>query len=418
MLLLAGCRSCHAPNERSSEGVASAVAQQVQHVALPAAPLPSNATLPLFADDTADPYNGLHALLFATKDTIPSSACDGLDGGCENEPVTAIVARRATSRVPQYADRIIINVEIGDALRLVGRTPAIADAVRRAEAIDPRSRPMAALLLQHDVWAVYDALVAAHDASADPLRDLLGSAIKALALPASSIRALGPSFDDALRAHPEVVRGVHAEDLVELVSEEVDNPGDTATVTTTHARLRALRSIFRRFVRAPGGPQAVRELLRLSPASVPLPEGSVAVIVETPLAVSSEGELVAPSLVTLLEARRVVALPTEPTIAQLGFDVLEGSRRSLRAVPPSFDLIRPSAPFPANGSCGHDFGQLVPMRTSCVTCHGVRGALVASFVHGESRFREAQPFEAAEAVLRGKSKRAEFLALRRFFAER
>src|SRR5262249_31341683 len=105
------------------------------------------------------------------------------------------------------------------------------------------------------------------------------------------------------------------------------------------------------------------------------------------------------------------ALPAEAKIRNLGFDVLEGSRRSLRAVPPSFDLLRPSAPFPANGSCGHDIGQLVPMRTSCVVCHGMQGALVAGFVHGESRSREAQPFEATEAVLRGKSKRADFVAL-------
>jgi hypothetical protein len=106
-------------------------------------------------------------------------------------------------------------------------------------------------------------------------------------------------------------------------------------------------------------------------------------------------------MVTLVEVRRIVPLPTEPKIRDLGFDVLRG---------PTLERVPPGAPFPSLGSCSLS-DRLVPMRKSCVTCHQRRGDEVRSFGHGSASFHLAGEGEAAEAVLREKQGQKAFTAL-------
>src|SRR5262249_20717123 len=160
--------------------------------------------------------------------------------------------------------------------------------------------------------------------------------------------------EDVAASAPDLFANGTTADLVELVADESDNPTETPRLMPFHARVRSSRSVFRRFVRVPGGADAVRALVEGTPRSVHLPMGSFAALVESPLVISREGRLVAFPMITLAETRRVRPLPQEPQLADLGFDVLDGHRASLRGAPPHLDRLAPGAPFPSTGSCGHD----------------------------------------------------------------
>jgi hypothetical protein len=413
-----GCRGCSRPPEQAPPDDAGQGAPAIAvHASGPLA-----APLPLFDDDPAHPYNELHRLLFGGAKAPRYTGCASeADGGCLDDPavLAGVEATPSVQRtLPGYADRLIITADRDEALAVTSRSAEIAAVIRRLREIDPRSRPGAAVLLQHDVWAVFDALhgeVLPDEAVV--LRDRLGLAMAALALPAQEIANLGPTLEDVLSSEPELFERARAEDLVEIVAEASEPPFEPPTVLTTHARMRASRSVFRRFVRVPGGPDAVRALAT-GGRTLTLPEGSLALIIETPLAVSREGNLVATRMVTLAETRRVIAMPPDPRLRHLGFDVLEGHRASLRSARPHLDRLAPGAPFPSTGSCGHDAASLVPMRKSCMLCHGAKGDQVSSFAHGDATMRLAAPLEAVDAVLREKAQRADFLALQRLFPRR
>jgi hypothetical protein len=320
--------------------------------------------------------------------------------------------------MPDYVERPIMTLDADEAKDLLSRLPEIERAVTAVERIDAGARPTASVLLQRDLWSAFDAIHGQADATLTPLLDRLGRAIAHLALPAERLAELGPTLSD-VAADPLVARG-EGGDLVEVVADESEPPSAPPAALTTHARIRASRSVFRRYVRVPGGASAAQALFEGSPATVKLPEGTLALIVETPLALSAAGEPVPLRLVTLAEMRRVGsrASPKDggaPRVADVGFDVLEGRRAILRSAAPRLEALAPGAPFPSTGSCGHEADVLVPMRKSCVLCHGVQGDELRIFSHGEGHFRLAGPLDAVEEVLRSKVKRADFAALRGYF---
>jgi hypothetical protein len=397
---LLGCRGCDHQSKPAPEPRASPASVR-----------------PLFDDNSADPYNELYRQILGRMPPAHFVGCaNGADAGCGGDPARppGLATNPGHHPMPDYVERPVASFDDEAVAAIVAHTTEIARAVDALAGIDSRSRPAAAALLQHDLWTAFDEL---HPDAEKPgiraILDLLGKAILRLALPPEDLAPLGPTLDSVVAAQPELF-GNGAE-LVELIDDETDNPSDTPSPLTTHARLRSSRSVFRRYVRVPGGPPALEALVANGPSQVVLPEGSVATLVETPLTVTRDGQLAPLRMVTLAEVRRIHVPPPEPRLADLTYDVLEGSRAALRSQSPQLVRLALDAPFPSTGSCGHDATTLVPLRQSCLLCHGTKGEAVRSHGHGTASFRIAPPKEAEEVVLRSKAKRADFRALQRYF---
>jgi hypothetical protein len=152
--------------------------------------------------------------------------------------------------------------------------------------------------------------------------------------------------------------------------------------------------VFRRFVSVPpaaGGAAWLQDRLRGEPARVDLPTGTRIVLLRVPLALSSAGQLVAPPIVTLVEAR--VVPPESAELQELlvpPFHVLEGRRARLtHPQRPGGGLERLPAEhkLPLMGSCLPGIEARAPLRQVCRHCHGPRGQLLMSTMsHGPHWF--------------------------------
>ena len=201
-----------------------------------------------------------------------------------------------------------------------------------------------------------------------------------------------------------------------------------------HARRAAWRLVFRRFVRVPpeaGGEGCLREHLarthgpaarRSEPAMEGpcgwngLPSGTTALLLETPLALSAEGEL--NSIPLFLTAQVRVVRPGG------GFTFLHAPRLAVSASPrrASLETLGEQDLVPQTGSVLPRFdGQpLVPVRQSCVLCHGPDGAkLGTATLHFPPRTETLATANTVEEgrVLRAKRESESFRGLLRFFRE-
>lgn len=201
-----------------------------------------------------------------------------------------------------------------------------------------------------------------------------------------------------------------------------------------HARRAGWRIVFRRFVRVPpeaGGKGCLREYVasthgpaagRSGPkAEGPcgansLPSGTAALLLETPLALSAEGELHPVPL--LLAAQVRVVRPGG------AFAVLHAPRLSVSATPrrPSLERLGEQDLIPQTSSVvpRHDGQPLVRVPESCVLCHGPDGGkLGTATLQLPPRTEVLAPVNTVEdgRVLRAKRESESFRALLRFFRE-
>ena len=386
---------------------------------------------PVYSTDPGDPWNRIFHLLYARKlraqvgppenSKGPWRSITRLEGGDIPEfffPPDAgyLVEEPRRSRL-----RSSLEAEIGSPTSL-SRTPE------------------ARILFQQDLWNRFDSLhaLAAKDSRAMPLARLLARLMATVALTKDELAGMRLSFAEAAQERPDLLDpelfGADSR-WSELVSYFDVGPGSKPTGgTTMHARRAGWRLVFRRFVRVPpeaGGEACVREHLarthgaaaRSSGAAAEgpcgwngLPSGTTALLLETPLALSAEGEL---HPVPLLVAAQV-----RVTRPGGGFTVLHAPRLALSASPRRLvleplgeqDLVpQTSSVFPRYG------GQpLVRVPRSCVLCHGPNGGkLGTASLISPPRTEVLAPANRVEEdrVLRAKRESDSFRALLTFLRE-
>ncbi len=315
------------------------------------------------------------------------------------------------------------------------------DAVRAAMEVSPLQNPLGAMLLQHDLWERFDVLDTALRApegtllpdsalASDPLlllRDEIGILMRRLALPKADIAKIPSNLAALARAHPDLLAGLAEGKWLEVVTGSHDHkepPGSPFREGTRHAMMTGYRAAFRRFVHIPehsGGADWLRQALAEHPPTLRLPAGARVVLVEIPLVVSAEGDIVPMPIIDLLESRIVKpALDLNVHLKQLGFEVLEAHRALLRT--PGFPKgglrqLAYDAPFPLGGSCGPNPDTLIPMRATCVTCHGPGGeGLTGTLAHGTQTLRVSSNSDLQVGVsVATKKTRPDFAALRALF---
>src|SRR5215470_10624511 len=203
-------------------------------------------------------------------------------------------------------------------------------AALEAEVSSPSLRgrtPEARILFQQDLWNRFDALhaLAAKDSHAIPLARLVARLMAKVALTNDELSGMRPSFAEVNQERQDLLdpRLFEADSgWSELISYFDERPGSgPAGGTTMHARRAGWRIVFRRFVRVPpeaGGEACLREHVasthgagKSGPAVEGpcgrngLPSGTTALLLETPLALSAEGELHPVPLVLAAQVRVV-----------------------------------------------------------------------------------------------------------------
>lgn len=413
--------------------------------------------LPLFADDPQHPWNRLHQALFARLATVKQTACL-LSRSCDVLPTPVGFFDEATDVQSEYADTPAQLMLPGiEHLLTAARHGAAVQALQAARAVAPEGQPIAAALLQNDLWERFDAV---QHALAEPTRDAasraalrelgdgLGTLIAKLALPAAVIGQLPSNLPRLVQQNPDVLAGLgdttapvdgdkaEGPAWVELLPRSADVPRSFDPPLrdgTRHSMQVGYRAVFRIFASIPagaGGAAWLRRELALDASFVRLPAGTRLAIYEQPLILSREGEPLPLPLVTLLESRRVQA-PAAPgqrivtagktRLSELPFAAFEGRRQLLRVVAAGQSgLIRlaPAAPFPQGGTCSPRPELLQPASSVCLVCHQPDTEhLTGTLSHGEQHLRLAtDSLAAARAAIAEKRGRADFKTLLGYFA--
>lgn len=426
--------------------------------------------LPLYHPDPAHPWNRLHHALFVHPGKVARATCRPASQPStgERERATTGCSERIVPLDPWppliegptgYGDEPSLFASpdvqhLAEEGRLSRLLTLIAAA--QAQAAEAKTQPLAALLLQSDLWERFDTLDAAarklgtQAPSSDPssgatlgsgrqrarllyLRDALGALIRAVALPAATIAALASNWPQLASAYPTLLAGFPGPDWQEVITRARKLPEpmpSTEQEYTRHAATAGFRAVFRRYVAVPaasGGPDWLRRTLLAEPAAPKLPPGTRFLILQVPLAISSEGQLVPWSRTNLIELRTALALPetqlegAQPTrLADLPFEVLEGRRDWLRQTDPplaGLQRLAGDALFPLGGTCMPQPFSWNPMRAVCMTCHGRSGdILLGAMTHGPQRTRLLTSVERPTSLVRDEKLRSpDWLALRRGF---
>jgi hypothetical protein len=311
----------------------------------------------------------------------------------------------------------------------------------QAEISSPTLRgrtPEARILFQQDLWNRFDALHAlgAKDSRAIPLARLVARLMAGVALTNDDLKGLQIGLAEVAQEQLDLIvepRLFEADSgWRELVS-SFDPGTDSDPQTTMHARRAGWRLVFRRFLRVPpeaGGVGCLKEHVMTNQpaadgpahsqngpcATAALPSGTTALLLETALALSAEGDLHAVPLLLAAEVR--VARPGG------AFTIVHAPRLALAASPRrvSLETLGEEDLIPQLGSVfprssGHP---LVRMRQSCVLCHGSEGGLLGtnSFVI-RPRTEVLNPANTIEQdrVLRAKRESESFQALVKWFRD-
>ena len=380
---------------------------------------------PVYSTDPRDPWNRLFHLLYGRKLRAQLSTPENAKAPWRS------VTRLEGGDLPEFFFPPDAGYLVEEPRR--SRLRSLLEAEVNSPTLRGRS-PEARVLFQQDLWNRFDALHALEstDSRAVPLARLLARLMARVALTKDELAGIRPSFAEAVQERPDLLdpRLFEADSgWSELVSDSAPEPGGG---TTMHARRAGWRLVFRRFVRVPpeaGGRGCLKEHVTTThgrargtpgPAAEGpcgwkgLPSGTTALLLETPLALSADGELHPVPL--LLAAQVRVARPGG------AFTVLTAPRLAVSASPRWLslepfgeeDLVpQMSSVFPR--SDGHP---LVRVRQSCVLCHGPDGAqLGTASLQRPPRTELLAPANTVEEdrVMRAKRESESFRALLRFF---
>jgi hypothetical protein len=390
-----------------------------------------NEPAPVYSTDPRDAWNRLFHLLYARKlraqvatpenSEAPWSSITRLEGGDLPEFFFPPDAAYLVEEPRRSRLRSALEAEISSPT-LRGRSPE------------------ARIVFQQDLWNRFDALhaLAARNSRAMPMARLLARLMARVALTKDELAGMRPDFAGAAQERPDLLdaRLFEADSgWSELVSYfDVGQGSEPAGGTTMHARRAGWRLVFRRFVRVPpeaGGAGCLREHLAATHGRAAgrsesaaegscgrngLPSGTTALLLETPLALSADGELHPVPL--LLAAQVRVVRPGG------AFTVLHAPRLAVSASPGRLSLepfgeqdLVPQMSSVVPRSDGHP---LVRVRQSCVLCHGADGGqLGTASLQLPPRTELLAPANTIEEdrVLRAKRESKSFRALLRFFRE-
>lgn len=444
-LLVCACRTRKPPAPQSPDPAFSPSQAQLADDAADAEKPDGGATalLPLFDDRSDHPWNRVHHALFQHAYEVQRSACLlKRDLSCDRLPQPAAAMTDLKAGPSDYRD--VSSLLVSKDVRFLsspGRYRQALAALRDASLVPPETNPLAAALLQHDLWERFDTLdevlrnsqAELIGSGKDPLlilRDQIAALMHRLALPRSVLAKLPSNLSALVSTYPDLLDGLADTasgkwQEVATLSRDRPMPLDSPVREgTRHAQMAGYRAAFRRFAYIPGsagGAEWLREALREHPPALSLPVGSRLAIFQVPLVVSAEVEIVPLSVITLLESR--IVKPAESDSRQLrslGFEVLEARRPWLRAEGYKHGgLVRLpyDAPFPLGGSCAPNPTTLLPMRSTCVLCHGVAGErLTGTLSHGSQELRISEDADLqVRATIAAKSTRPDFAALRALF---
>lgn len=418
--------------------------------------------LPLYDAAPDHPWNRVHHALYMHPFKVFRTSCHAVrpyaavlnaSTGCASRSVPLDPWPPSVEGFADYADSasLLASPEVrhlaepARAARLLALLQAASD-----RATEKTQRPWAALSFQSDLWERFDALDAAarvltrtdgppgaSDSDRQGLRDRLlwlrdavGRLLHAVALPADQIRSLDGNLTKLSAEFPLLLPDFPGPAWVEIVTRSRSRPEPLPASRfeyTRHASVAGFRSVFRRFVHVPadaGGTAWLNKQLSSEPSAPTMPPGTRMVILQQPLAVAEGGSLVLWPRTDLVELRTVdipldSALQQAPPkrLAELKFDVLEGSRSLLRQrelAGSGLHRLPADAPFPMGGSCAPQPTVLAPLRVVCMTCHPAGGSAIhGAMTHGPQRTRVLEdPELPVRAVRDEKQQRPDFNALR------
>jgi hypothetical protein len=294
----------------------------------------------------------------------------------------------------------------------------VSSMLDRVASTRPTDNPVAAVLLQNDLWERFDALATSKLPRASSVRGAIAHAMRALALPRETIRAIRPNADELATTYKDTLAGLRAASgWVEVASCASPEP---AGMHTHHALGERHRVVVRILVAFGGDGASGGGPLPMMDTVSPLTK---LLLVESPLAIADDGELVEVPLIVRVEARVTLATKTDPqALGELAFDLFDERRSQLiEANRRDGGLARvdSNALLPEGISVLPELGdRRFPMKATCVTCHDARGArLLVVRDHPNARLCAVAPDAARQAAWSIEQKRADeqFVALRTMF---
>jgi hypothetical protein len=255
-----------------------------------------------------------------------------------------------------------------------------------------------------------------------------------VALSREELGRIRSNLAEAAETHPEIDLDLLAKNTPWRELEVTASGGEP--LQTNHASTAGLRRVFRVFVRVPesaGGPSCLERFIAERAVNVNLTcvqdggliDGTRVLLLETPLAASDRGQLVAVPLVLNAEARTMARLDAARLgLADLPFSALHASRLGLssaRRVGGGLEALPANEPLPQLLGCFNRQrgGPLLPARLSCRTCHGFDGRrlMINNFMMvTELKALLPDNARAQERVIRAKERSADYQALLAYFS--
>jgi hypothetical protein len=401
----------------------------------------------IYAQDPNDAWNRIFYFLFSRR--IQARLSDEFPEGTpfRDKPLFE------TDMLPKVhaSTRLFERTEIGDRAidplyplfptiagsRIVLDEPAASGFAKAlGDALDekvPRAATARALM-QNDLWAAHDLLSAAftlpEGKRLEPRRrqivDLISLLIKKIALTPREIRSLPDNYSAAVPGHglPDLFGKNNGWVEVEWFPQRL------------HDVAAGYRRVARVFLKPTHAPRDMRSFMKTErDRDDPSTELDGAALLTQLLLIDTQGNLQPTTLTTEIQTR-LFARSNAGAFQTTKLQVAEISRQLLVREPASGGLVREDEMTPVYLSmAGNDYGfasiqpdllapVLVRLRTRCASCHGDRDLRVlitfaiARMPGGRLppvRQLDAAGHQAADLVIRQKSKRAEFEALREYF---
>ena len=388
-----------------------------------------NEPAPVYSTDPRDPWNRLFHLLYARKLRAAIGSPDNFQVAVRS------ITRLEGGDLPEFFFAPDARYLLDDPRR--SRLRSALETELSSPALRGRT-PEARILFQQDLWNRFDALyaLAPKDSRAMALAQLLARLMATVALTKDELKGMRLSFAEATQERADLVdpRLFEAHSgWSELVSYFDARPGsERGGDTTMHARRAGWRLVFRRFVRVPseaGGEGCLREHVTATHGSAAataedavdrscrsndLPLGTTAILLETPLALSAEGELHPVPLVLAAQTRGV-----RPGGA---FAFLHAPRLAISASPRRLTLEafgeQDLIPHTSSVLPRSDGQPLVRVSQSCVLCHGPDGSVLGTrSMQAPPRTELLAPANSVEEdrVMRAKRQSESFRALLKLF---
>lgn len=301
---------------------------------------------------------------------------------------------------------------------------------------------VARVLFQQDLWNRYDLLHKTSDTEnskwqKNNLKKLLGQLIAKIALSDEEVEKLKFDYFETIRSIPGVQENLSdmntpwREVLLKLDSQKNEQ------ATSSHAEALGHRRVFRIFIKGPDDKTSAdclsreldnqfQELYKCVMWGRKLAYGSKAMLSETPLIITKSGRLIDVPIVLNIQLRTPLPITAGDDgiygFDDLPFSVFHASRKDLirQSADNTLHILAPDYPAPRNFSAFtlNRNEQLVPLHTTCITCHAETGSsLMITNRHNFNGLEAIHPSnnEMAKRVIDVKLAKEDFNSLIKYF---